>query len=76
MSRELFRRLAKVEADRKFRKAKPYQHMSDAELIAETRQHTRGLEAEHGAGWRDWLPAHEPECAKVYQELEREGTTL
>lgn len=76
MSRELSRRLARVEADRKFRKAKPYQHMSDAELIEEIRQHTRGLEAEHGPTWRDWLSEHEPECAKVYRELEREGIAL
>lgn len=75
MSRELERRLAKMEAkhhaDRSIEKR--IERMTDAELTAAIRACNAELEAEHGECWREWLAENDPAAHRALSELEREG---
>ncbi|WP_293809177.1 hypothetical protein [uncultured Bosea sp.] len=75
MSRELERRLAKMEAkhhaDRSI--GKRVERMTDAELTAAIRACNAKLEEEHGPGWREWLAENDPAGHSALSELEQEG---
>jgi hypothetical protein len=75
MSRELERRLAKMEAkhhaDRFIEKR--VERMTDAELMAAIRACNAQLEEEHGPGWREWLAENDPEGHRALRKLEQEG---
>lgn len=75
MSRELERRLAKMEAkhhaDRSIEKR--VERMTDAELTAAIRACNARLEEALGPSWREWLAENDPEGYRVQRKLEEEG---
>ncbi|MBN9453855.1 MAG: hypothetical protein J0I42_18100 [Bosea sp.] len=75
MSRELERRLIKMEAKHKAERGggKRIERMTDAELTAAIRACNAKLEEEHGPGWREWLAANDPEGHRTLSQLEQEG---
>ncbi len=75
MSRELERRLAKMEAKHHAdsRIEKRIERMTDAELTAAIRACNARLEEEHGPSWRDWLVENDPEGHRALSKLEQEG---
>lgn len=75
MSRELERRLVKMEAkDNAERGAgKRIESMTDSELTAAIRACNARLEEEHGPTWREWLAENDPEGHRALSKLEREG---
>lgn len=75
MSRELERRLAKMEAKHHVERGigKRIERMTDAELTAAIRACNARLEEEHGPKWRDWLAENDPDGHRALSELEREG---
>lgn len=78
MSRELQRRLVKIETTRHAEHGsnKRIERMTDAELTAAIRACNDHLEAEHGPGWRDWLAEHDPTAYGALSQLEREGVEI
>ncbi|HEV7339937.1 MAG TPA: hypothetical protein VGO06_28475 [Bosea sp. (in: a-proteobacteria)] len=78
MSRELERRLLKMEAKRNAESGigKRVEQMTDAELTAAIRACNATLEQEHGQGWRDWLAVDDLETHRALSQLEREGLEL
>ena len=75
MSRELERRLARIEAKHHADTSadKRIGRMTDAELTAAINKCRAELEAEHGEHWRDWLAEHEPDTHRALRQLEMEG---
>lgn len=75
MSRELERRLAKMEAkhhaDRSLEKL--VERMTDDELTAAIRACNARLEEALRPSWREWLAENDPEGYRVQRELEAEG---
>lgn len=78
MSRDLERRLAKMEAKHHAERGigKRIERMTDAELTAAIRACNVALEEEHGPGWRAWLADNDPDVDRALSQLEREGVEL
>lgn len=78
MSRELARRLAKVEAKHRTELGLDgrISRMTDAELTTAIRACNGRLEAELGPGWREWLAENDPSTDTLLHQLEREGVQL
>ncbi|HEV2508628.1 hypothetical protein [Bosea sp. (in: a-proteobacteria)] len=78
MSRELQRRLVKVETKRHAERGlhKRIERMTDEELTAAIRACNNQLEAEHGPDWREWLAKSDPQAHHALVQLEREGVEL
>ncbi len=75
MSRELERRLVKMEARHNAERGagKRIERMTDAELTAAIRACNARLEKEHGPTWREWLAVNDPDGHRALSKLEQEG---